>query len=45
MPYLRTMLASAVFLLVLVFPAWGQGTPTPNNAATVSEKFAKERSI
>src|SRR5215210_7870142 len=26
------MLASAVFLLVLVFPAWGQGTPTPNNA-------------
>jgi len=26
------MLASAVFLVVLVFPAWGQGTPTPNNA-------------
>jgi Tol biopolymer transport system component len=31
MSYLRTMLASAIFLLVLVFPAWGQ-QPTPNNA-------------
>jgi Tol biopolymer transport system component len=31
MSYLRTMLASAILLLVLVFPAWGQ-QPTPNNA-------------